>query len=456
MSDKKEQPQIPIGQAIIYSLGYFGVTVITYAVAQIPQLLYIPTQGEALIPDSTLKWWPVGGVAMFGLLNGFGRIIDAVVDPWIGNLSDYWKSKWGRRKPFIALGTPLMGIFLVLFTFPTPEPSIRNLIWLMLIYPLFFTFYTVAVTPYLAIFPEITSTTKGRLLTTTLLAVNLLLGSIVGVMLIYAMQTGMVISIGSLEHKVTFTSGAILTAIISSIPMLIVALFVKTPAEPAIEDIPKRPGTWSQVKDTLGYAPFRIYLFSMMAFWFAFEVLKNSAMYVADRLFGNAEAYIGILMLALVVAIACGAGAYWLGRTIGKRKSIIIMGLGFAFLLPFIGLLGIGPFKTPETGYLLFGLMGLPIAIMLVIPKSLLADIIDCNRDECGIKREALFFASQALVMKTGVAFSKMFMNFLLPIGAIGCNAVGDTGVRLIGPVAGIFVFIGLLLFFAMPDIEHD
>lgn len=32
------------------------------------------------------------------------RIFDAFTDPFVGNLSDNWRSKWGRRKPFILFG----------------------------------------------------------------------------------------------------------------------------------------------------------------------------------------------------------------------------------------------------------------------------------------------------------------------------------------------------------------
>jgi len=215
----------------------------------------------------------------------------------------------------------------------------------------------------------------------------------------------------------------------------------------------------SQVRDALEFTPFRIFLYSIVAFYFGFEMVKNSGRYIATILFQDVGAYTVILGLALGVAALAGVGAYWLGKKIGKRKSMIVMSSAFVILMPLTGLIGLGPFQSKIFGYILFALMGLPISLLLIVPNSLLADIIDINNEKSGKKREALFFASQALLNKVGIAFSKMAMNFLLPIGAVISSegvreATGELGVRLIGPVASIFVLIGLLIFLKFPDIE--
>ena len=42
------------------------------------------------------------------------RISDAVTDPWIGYWSDRIRTRWGRRKPFVLLGTPIYGVAIAL------------------------------------------------------------------------------------------------------------------------------------------------------------------------------------------------------------------------------------------------------------------------------------------------------------------------------------------------------
>ncbi len=447
MSESKDR-KLPLGQAIIYAFGYYGVHVISFSIAQIPQIFYVPEKGASLISNVTIWNTLIYGGILFGLLNGFGRVIDGVVDPWIGNLSDYWKGKWGRRKPFIVLGAPLMGVFLVLFTLPpSSEPSLINLAWLALIYPLFFIFYTAALTPYLAMIPEITRTSSERLLVTTMQSIFLILGTFTGVILIQATKYGL-----------SFTNAAIIAAVLAAVPLLLVVAFVKIPGEPEQESIPERPSTLSQIREALAFKPFRIYLLSLITFFFGFEMVKNSAWYVAEHLIGSSDAYIKLLGTALGVAAICGVGAYWVGRKLGKKKSMILMSIMFFILMPFIAFIGKGPLASPIAGYVLYGLMGIPISLLLVIPNSLLADIIETDTELSGKKREALYFASQALLNKVGIAFSKMAMNFILPIGVaasvVGEQAVGETGVRMIGPIAAFFVLIGLLIFLRLPDVE--
>ena len=450
MPEVTKKRRLPVSQAIIYASGYFGVQLIAFSIGQIPQLYYIPVEGVALIAPVTILGSILAGGYIFGLLNALGRIVDGVVDPWIGNISDHFRSRFGRRKPFMVLGAPLMGVFLILFTLPpSADPSPLNIIWLAIIYPLFFLFFTIAITPYLAMIPEITKTSSDRLLVTTLQALFLVLGTFTGVVFIQF-----------IPDKISFTLGAVLIGIIAAIPFLLVSALVKIPDEVDVDDIPERPSTLGQIRSALAFRPFRIFLVAQVAFWFGFKMIETGAKYIAVHLVGSEDAYILILGTALGMATVFGVASYWLGKKLGKRRSMILMSVMFIILLPFVGMLGRGILSTWFAAAILFGLLGLPLSLLLIIPNSLLADIIDRDRELSGEKREALFFASQALLNKIGIAFSKTTLNFLLPIGAVataeGMQAVGETGVRLIGPVAAVFIFIGLLFFLKFPDIEKN
>jgi glycoside/pentoside/hexuronide:cation symporter, GPH family len=448
MSQDKTIGRLPLYQAFIYASGYFGVQLIGFAVGQIPQIFYIPEEGIAKIADLNIWGKVLLGGYLFGLVNALGRIIDALIDPVIANRSDYLKSRFGRRKPFILVGAPLMGLALILFTLPpTHTPSIANLIYLAIIYPIFFIFFAVAVTPYLAILPEVTPTSLDRLLVTTLQSIFLIAGTFTGVVLV-----------GMIPEKISFTSGAMLIGALACIPFFLVVFFVHPPGEMLTEDIPERPSTIVQVKEALAFKPFRIYLLGQVAFWFGFKMVESSARYVAVHLFGDRHAYTIILGSALLVAALSGVMSYHLGKRLGKKRCMVLMSLMFMILMPLIGLIGWGPFKPHIVGYLLFALIGIPLSLLFVIPNSLLSDIIDRNREQTGKQRQALFFAAQALLDKTGIAVSQLALNFLLPIGAIvtseGVRAVGENGVRLVGPSAAVFILIGLMFFLKLPDVE--
>ena len=49
--------------------------------------------------------------AKLGLIGSVPRFFDAIYDIWLGHFSDNTRTRWGRRRPFIAIGTLLSALF---------------------------------------------------------------------------------------------------------------------------------------------------------------------------------------------------------------------------------------------------------------------------------------------------------------------------------------------------------
>ena len=86
-------------------------------------------------------------LASVGAIFFLARMWDAVIDPVVGNLSDLTRSKFGRRKPWIALGTPFLLASVYLF-FQPPEGS--GSLYLVVIAVVFYAAMTVVQIPYLS------------------------------------------------------------------------------------------------------------------------------------------------------------------------------------------------------------------------------------------------------------------------------------------------------------------
>src|SRR4051812_21644155 len=57
--------------------------------------------------------------AVIGMVLAIGRLVDAVLDPAIGTFSDNLRTRFGRRRPLIALGALATGpLFLLVFFCP--------------------------------------------------------------------------------------------------------------------------------------------------------------------------------------------------------------------------------------------------------------------------------------------------------------------------------------------------
>jgi GPH family glycoside/pentoside/hexuronide:cation symporter len=55
---------------------------------------------------------------------GLPRLLDAVIDPFIGNFSDNARTRWGRRRPFIVVGAVAASIFFALMWMPPAGASV--------------------------------------------------------------------------------------------------------------------------------------------------------------------------------------------------------------------------------------------------------------------------------------------------------------------------------------------
>ena len=85
------------------------------------------------------------------------RALDALSDPFVGWLSDRSRTRWGRRRPFIALGAPLCAIaFYALFAPPDSLTMRAASTWFTATFVLYFVFHTLYALPHYALGPELT------------------------------------------------------------------------------------------------------------------------------------------------------------------------------------------------------------------------------------------------------------------------------------------------------------
>lgn len=93
---------LPLAGLVRISLYWLGMTAVDAAVSQFIafRLAYTDLRGEITIGLATT------------LLTIGGTVVAMVVQPTVGSISDYAVSRWGRRKPFIVVGTLLDVVFL--------------------------------------------------------------------------------------------------------------------------------------------------------------------------------------------------------------------------------------------------------------------------------------------------------------------------------------------------------
>ncbi|MEO8207714.1 MAG: MFS transporter [Chloroflexota bacterium] len=98
--------QLPASQLVRLSLYWLGLSAIFIGVSQILSGRIQFEEGGPLFTGRGTE-----GQTLF-LLTFAGAIIAALVQPTVGTISDYTISRWGRRKPYIFIGSVLDILFL--------------------------------------------------------------------------------------------------------------------------------------------------------------------------------------------------------------------------------------------------------------------------------------------------------------------------------------------------------
>ena len=93
---------LPLGQLVRLSIYWLGLVAVVQGVGIILQ-----ERIKVLVPDPNVQY------TTLGVLQVAGMLIAVLVQPTIGSLSDYTISRFGRRKPYILIGTTLDLVFLV-------------------------------------------------------------------------------------------------------------------------------------------------------------------------------------------------------------------------------------------------------------------------------------------------------------------------------------------------------
>ena len=145
-------------------------------------------------------------------------------------------------------------------------------------------------------------------------------------------------------------------------------------------------------------------------------------------------------MAAMVVSVLvlwklCNTkGKAWVYSACLLASSLCLPPLFFAGFIPGIPAL-------PQA-LVLAAIAGAPMAGVFLLPGALTADITDYDELLTGMRREGMFYATQNLFEKIGSSFSVLLLALVLLLGETAENPLG---IRMVGPVAGVFAFLGFL-----------
>lgn len=427
MTDKA--PDMPFWRIAIYGLPALPAA-----------FLYVPL--TTLLPAFYAQELGVSLAAVGGFMF-VSRIFDIVIDPVLGRWSDQTRSRWGRRKPFMVLATPItmFGAWLV-FMPPEGATGVHLLIATAVIY---FGASMMGLA-YSAWGAEIVEHYHGRTKVAGVREVANVLGIVIAACV--PAITGLYGHNG-VDRFTMSIMGALMMVIT---PLTVLAAIKWVPERPA----PVQPpiSWWKAMTSLLANKPFRLLCIVFFIINFGASITNTTLVFYISHYLGQPEV-IGPVLLASFFFVMLGV-PFWVfvSRHIGKHRAA---GISLFIAISLNGILAMQ--IAPGQGWLFVALMcllGITSSAFLTMPIGIVGDIIDYDTLKTGQSRGGLFFGIWALFQYMSPALA---IGLTLPaLEYFGFSATGGNTPAALQALKYIFILAplpfflgGALMFFLFP-----
>jgi len=399
-----------------------------------------------LVQDLGFPGW------MWGVIFFAPRAFDAILDPIMGFISDNTRSKWGRRRQYVIIGSLIMGAsFAMLWQLYRENSVMYNFTYVMIWSFVFYLGLTIFGVPYVSMGYEMSEDYHER---TNVMAISQWIGQwawviapwfwvimydpdwfptadeatrtlaiwVAGVFTLCAMAPGLLLKSESTVDRIDYEP-LDFRGILGSVNK-IGASFVE-----AFSSVPFR---------RLCITTFLVFNGFNTIASFTFFVIKShlfnddaSAVGVWPTLFGSVGALITTFLVIPIVA--------WMSKNLGKKRAFILsQGISI------IGYILLWFLMIPGKPYMF--LFALPfhsfgIGGLFTIMMSMTSDVLDIDELKTGKRREGVFGAIYWWMVKLGFAFAGALSGLILTLVNYQSGAVAQPE----GAVDGLrMVFSGL------------
>ncbi len=371
-----------------YAIGMFGTSIPINLLKTFAIFYYVDTLGLT--------------TSQFALILGIYAFIDAIDNPIYGFLSDRTRTRWGRRRPWLVIGTPLLALGLIFFYSPPAFLSGNSLLaYAMLFYIFTGTLDSVINANYGALFPELFRTDASRASTNAMRQAFQLVAMIISIALTPI-----------IKNAIGFSTTAIIYGILGGAVILYMALTAK---EVKVADHEEKPQLWHSLKSLFTNKKFWIAGFAGAFYSAAMSLVLATMSFFVKYALKLPDAQSSILFAA-VLLIAIGCVSIW--AYLVRKHSIIpiwriaLITLALSFIPLFFA-------HSLVTGILGSVLIGFGFAGAITTNDLIGAKIMDEDTKKYNLRREgiisnamgfmnrlnSLFTAAALLLVKTFFGF---------------------------------------------------
>ncbi|HAF61379.1 MAG TPA: MFS transporter [Anaerolineaceae bacterium] len=401
-----------------YAIGMFGTSIPINMLKTYAAVFYVDLLGMSTVQLAQILF--------------IYTFIDAIDNPVYGYLSDRTHSKWGRRRPWLVISTPLLVLCLIAFYNPPAQSSGNELfMYCLVFYILTGTIDSIINANYAALFPELFTTDESRAKTNAMRQAFQLVAMIISIALTPVVT-----------NAIGYSKTSIIYGILGGIVIMYMSLSCK---DAGIQPDEEQPKLWDSLKSLFINKKFWIAGFANAFYSAAVSLVLAAVPFFAKYTLGISAGQ-QTLLFGSVLLVAIGCVSIWAKMV--KKYSVIpvwraaLLVLAVAFIPMY--------FANSLTSAIISGaLVGFGISGVIVTMDLIGAKIIDEDRLKYNVRREgiisnALGFMNRLNGLFTSFAFYLVFVLFGFESGD-NPGAAPDSAARFL---LTVFPFILMVISF--------
>lgn len=318
---------------------------------------------------------------------------EAITDPIVGELCDRTRTRWGRRRPWLLFGAIPFGLAFLLQWIVPPFSGAALFTYYLVATVLVKTMFTVVNVPYTAMTPELAPQYDERTSLTGYRFAFSILGGMTAVFL-YPTISGMFPD----ARTGSFASASLLALFIIASTFTTFAFTRERP----IDEIPvEHEGNIIQnLKIAVTNRPFMLLIGIYLLSWLVVQFVQSNLLLYMRYWFGNEAQFRWLVLMLQVTALAFLPVWSWVSHHWGKRIAY------YAGMVIFIPVLVSLFFLQPGQLILLYVISffaGVSVSMTLLIPWSMLPDVVDWDELQTGQRREGVYYGLFVFVQNVGL-----------------------------------------------------
>jgi len=384
-------------------------------------------------------------LGLSGTLAGTALLIalcfDGISDPLMGSISDSFKSRWGRRHPFMyGAAVPMAVSFYFLFVPPSDLSQTGLFIWLTVFAVLTRTFMTAYSVPHMAMNAELTDDYGERTTLSSLRVFFGMLGFLIVAVVSFSFffkatpefPKGQLNPTGYPLFALTFAILMVVTIWYSAIGTHHRIPFLPQASKDTKPFSPRR--LLGEIFSTVQVRPFRLVAIGMVFWYVIYGLYQGVTLYIHTYFWGFSSKQIGIIMPISLLGIAFGVPfARKIARKIGeKRDTWIIASIWSLIITGIMVILRLFHLLPDNDHPALFPLVAASFflgqagfGITLTMGHSILADITDEHERIHHIRQEGLYYGAISLMQKIATGLGSFVTGLIVDFS--GMSALRDS-----------------------------